>query len=246
MIGRNAILNPNPEAGQIYLASQLAGIYADMANREPIQAKTMEALKTTWLPGYQARVIPNTQLIEIAVTDTNPERARIVADELARQLMVLVSTRPRIRSQMFLSSIMPASATFRLPGGRNQAVLDHSAPWNPFPRKAPEAFAQRRPREFGPSEQARPAASPIFHIVFHICGKLRSRTSHDDAPSGAWEELGRQVNVPQKPDAGQRFSGGRFDSGRSRPVTLKIRHLIERESRDSRTGPEHEAHVSAE
>jgi polysaccharide biosynthesis transport protein len=87
MIGRNAILNPNPDSGQINLASQLASIYADMANREPIQAKTMEALKTTWLPSYQARVIPNTQLIEIAVTDTNPERAQIVADELARQLI---------------------------------------------------------------------------------------------------------------------------------------------------------------
>jgi polysaccharide biosynthesis transport protein len=87
MIGRNAILNPNPEAGQIYLASQLASIYADMANREPIQSKTMEALKTTWLPSYQARVIPNTQIIEIAVTDTNPQRAQIVADEIARQLI---------------------------------------------------------------------------------------------------------------------------------------------------------------
>jgi capsular exopolysaccharide synthesis family protein len=87
MIGRNAILNPNPDSGQIYLASQLASIYADMANREPIQVKTMEALKTTWLPSYQARVIPNTQLIEIAVTDTNPQRAQIVADALAGQLM---------------------------------------------------------------------------------------------------------------------------------------------------------------
>jgi capsular exopolysaccharide synthesis family protein len=87
MIGRNAILNPNPESGSFLLASQLASVYADMANREPIQEKTMEALKTTWLPGYQARVIPNTQIIEISVTDTNPERAQIVADELARQLI---------------------------------------------------------------------------------------------------------------------------------------------------------------
>jgi polysaccharide biosynthesis transport protein len=87
MIGRNALLNPNPDSGQIYLASQLASIYADMANREPIQVKTMEALKTTWLPTYQARVIPNSQLIEIAVTDTNPQRAQIVADALASELI---------------------------------------------------------------------------------------------------------------------------------------------------------------
>jgi len=86
MIGRT-ILDPNPDSGQFLIASQLAGIYADIANREPIQVKTMDALKTTWLPSYQARVIPGTQLIEISVTDTNPKRAQIVANELAQQLM---------------------------------------------------------------------------------------------------------------------------------------------------------------
>lgn len=86
MIGRT-ILDPNPDSGQIMIASQLASIYADMANREPIQVATMEALKITWLPRYQARVVPNTQLLEIAVTDTNPKRAQIIADELARQLI---------------------------------------------------------------------------------------------------------------------------------------------------------------
>ena len=86
MIGRT-ILDPNPEAGQIFIASQLASIYADMANREPIQVKTMEALGINSLPGYQARVIPNTQLIEISVTDTNPQRAQVIANELANQLI---------------------------------------------------------------------------------------------------------------------------------------------------------------
>jgi polysaccharide biosynthesis transport protein len=85
MIGQT-INNLNPDSGQIFIASQLASIYADMANREPIQVKTMEALKISWLPSYQARVIPNTQLIEIAVTDTNPQRAQIIANELANQL----------------------------------------------------------------------------------------------------------------------------------------------------------------
>jgi capsular exopolysaccharide synthesis family protein len=86
MIGQ-AINNPNPDSGSIYIATQLASIYADMANREPIQVATMNALKITWLPSYEARVVPNTQLIEIAVTDTNPQRAQIIANELASQLM---------------------------------------------------------------------------------------------------------------------------------------------------------------
>jgi hypothetical protein len=44
------ILDPNPDSGQIYIAQQLAQIYADMARREPIQQATMEALGIDWLP----------------------------------------------------------------------------------------------------------------------------------------------------------------------------------------------------
>lgn len=82
------ILDPNPDSGQIFIAQQLASIYADMARREPIQHATMEALGINWLPSYQSQVIPNTQMVQISVTDTIPQRAQIIADELARQLML--------------------------------------------------------------------------------------------------------------------------------------------------------------
>jgi len=85
MIG-TTIMNPNPDSGQIYIAQQLATIYADMAKREPIQIATMEALGIDWLPQYQSKVVPNTQMIEISVNDTNPQRAQIIANELANQL----------------------------------------------------------------------------------------------------------------------------------------------------------------
>jgi capsular exopolysaccharide synthesis family protein len=81
------ILDPNPDSGQIYVSQQLAQIYADMAQREPIQQATMEALGIDWLPLYQSKVVPNTQMIEISVTDTNPKRAQIIASELANQLI---------------------------------------------------------------------------------------------------------------------------------------------------------------
>lgn len=87
MIGQT-INNLNPDQGQIYIATQLASIYAEMANREPVQVATMDALKISWLPSYQAKVVPNTQLIEIAVTDTNPRRAQVIANELANQLIL--------------------------------------------------------------------------------------------------------------------------------------------------------------
>jgi uncharacterized protein involved in exopolysaccharide biosynthesis len=47
----------------------------------------MEALGLTWLPAYSAQSVANTQLMEIVVTDTNPERAAAVANELANQLI---------------------------------------------------------------------------------------------------------------------------------------------------------------
>jgi len=81
------ILDPNPDSGQIYIAQQLAGIYADMARREPIQDAVKESLGIDWLPQYQSRAVPNAQMVEISVTDTNPKRAQIIANELARQLM---------------------------------------------------------------------------------------------------------------------------------------------------------------
>jgi capsular polysaccharide biosynthesis protein len=81
-------LDPNPNANQLIIGQQLAQIYADMALREPIQVETMNALKMDWLPQYQARVVPNTQIVEISVTDTSPERAQIIANELANQLIL--------------------------------------------------------------------------------------------------------------------------------------------------------------
>ena len=87
MIG-SAILSPNPDSTQLFIAGQLASIYADMAKREPVQTATMKALEISWLPNYQVRVVPNTQLIEISVADTNPQRAQIIANEIANQLIL--------------------------------------------------------------------------------------------------------------------------------------------------------------
>ena len=88
LMAGSAIQNPNPDFGQIQIAQTLASFYADMAMREPVQAATMEALGTTWLPSYNARSVPNTQLIEILVTDTDPQRAQIFANEIANQLIL--------------------------------------------------------------------------------------------------------------------------------------------------------------
>ena len=87
MIG-SAIEDPNPTSNQVWLSQQLATTYADIVSREPVRLATMEALGLTWLPGYSARPIQNTQLLEISVTDTDPLRAQAVANELANQLVL--------------------------------------------------------------------------------------------------------------------------------------------------------------
>ena len=83
LIVGTTFLDPNPEQSKIYISEQLAKIYADMALREPIQKATMDALGIDWLPSY--RSVSNSQIVEISVTDTNPQRAQIIANELANQ-----------------------------------------------------------------------------------------------------------------------------------------------------------------
>jgi len=87
MVG-SSISNLNPSSGDVYLSQYLSGVYADFANREPIQKATKEALGIDWLPVYTSRVIPNSQIIEITVTADNPEISQVVAEELANQLIL--------------------------------------------------------------------------------------------------------------------------------------------------------------
>jgi capsular exopolysaccharide synthesis family protein len=91
MIGR-ALDDPNPSANQFWLGQRLAATYADMANRELVRRVTMESMGVNWLPSYRARALNETQLIEITVVDTVPARAQLVANELARQLVLQTPT----------------------------------------------------------------------------------------------------------------------------------------------------------
>jgi non-specific protein-tyrosine kinase len=86
MLGQ-AINNPNPTSNDFYLTEQLGQTYVNMSNREPVREATMTALGLTWLPGYTVTMVPNTQLLEIRVNDTSPERATAVANELAYQIV---------------------------------------------------------------------------------------------------------------------------------------------------------------
>lgn len=87
MLGK-AINNPNPTGNEFYLSQQLAQTYSDLAERDPVRNSTMEVLGLEWLPKYAVNVVPSTMLIELKLNDTNPERAMIVANELAAQIIL--------------------------------------------------------------------------------------------------------------------------------------------------------------
>jgi polysaccharide biosynthesis transport protein len=87
VVGRS-FYQPNPTSTDFFQSQSLAAWYADLARRQPVRQATMEALGLSWLPGYNARMLPNSQLIEIIVTDTIPERAQVVANELANQIIM--------------------------------------------------------------------------------------------------------------------------------------------------------------
>ena len=98
LIGRT-IEEPNPTGGDLYLAGQLAETYANIASRQPVRELTKAALGLDWLPDYFAKQIPNSQLLEITVTDTDPTLAQMVANELANQLILQSPSAPKPEDQ---------------------------------------------------------------------------------------------------------------------------------------------------
>ncbi len=88
MIG-TALQERNPDSQQLSLTQGLALSYARIAQRPSIKEATKIALGMDWLPEYAVRVLPDSQLIEISVTDVDPQRAFAVASELINQLILL-------------------------------------------------------------------------------------------------------------------------------------------------------------
>jgi non-specific protein-tyrosine kinase len=85
--------NPNPDQGTLMLGQTLAGFYAELVTREPVLRGTLEALKLDWnwqslRSMVSSRAELNKPFIEIAVVDTDPQRAQVLTNEIARQLIL--------------------------------------------------------------------------------------------------------------------------------------------------------------
>jgi len=88
----------DPNAQDLYLSQQLAQTYADMARRRPILDGVAEALGLDYIPSAEnisARQVPGTQLLEITVRDTHPERAMYIANAIAHELILQSPTQAR-------------------------------------------------------------------------------------------------------------------------------------------------------
>jgi capsular exopolysaccharide synthesis family protein len=98
LIGRT-IFEANPNSTDLWMGQQLASFYVDLTQREPVRNATMASLGLSWLPQYIAQTVPNSPMIIIIVTDTSPERAQVVANELAKQLIRFSPTGSQSQNQ---------------------------------------------------------------------------------------------------------------------------------------------------
>ncbi|HZY45690.1 MAG TPA: polysaccharide biosynthesis tyrosine autokinase [Anaerolineae bacterium] len=93
MVGQ-ALQNPNPSQNEIFTGEALAQSYADLVKRQPVLQGTLNALSLNWeLTALQqmvsSRVVLGTQLLEITVLDTDPNRAQTLANEIGHQAILL-------------------------------------------------------------------------------------------------------------------------------------------------------------
>jgi capsular exopolysaccharide synthesis family protein len=94
MVGQ-ALQQANPSTQDIWMSQQLAQTYTTMVKRRPILESARDALGLNYTPSsgsVSARVVPGSQLLEISYLDTDPERARVLADEIANQLILQTPT----------------------------------------------------------------------------------------------------------------------------------------------------------
>lgn len=94
MVGR-FITDPDPASTDFWTSQQLAQTYAQLAVREPVLQGTLDSLGMgehlgwrTFARMVKSNLVAGTQLLEILVTDTNPERAVALADGVAQQLIL--------------------------------------------------------------------------------------------------------------------------------------------------------------
>jgi capsular exopolysaccharide synthesis family protein len=91
MVGQ-VLENPNPSTVEFGVAAQLAQAYAVLVTQQPILQATADAVKFPgpWQVLYSevSAPLPSGQLLQISVKDPDPRRAKLIANEIANQLIL--------------------------------------------------------------------------------------------------------------------------------------------------------------
>jgi len=80
----------NPNSQDLYISQQLAQTYRVMVTQQPILSGAAESLGLSYVPSGEnvsASLVAGTNLMNIAVRDTDPERARALADAIVEELI---------------------------------------------------------------------------------------------------------------------------------------------------------------
>jgi polysaccharide biosynthesis transport protein len=84
----SSIYQANPTYVSLDMGPRLAQAYAALAMGEVVANNVKTSLGLNALPKYSAEVAAGSSFIQITVTDTNPQRAQIITNEIARQLIL--------------------------------------------------------------------------------------------------------------------------------------------------------------
>jgi succinoglycan biosynthesis transport protein ExoP len=92
MVGTSVFQDPDPDPWQMNLSNTLAAAYAEFARQGPVTEAVIERLGLERTPEQLAAQVATgirsgAQLLEIYVTDTNPEAAAVIANALADELI---------------------------------------------------------------------------------------------------------------------------------------------------------------
>lgn len=92
LVGTSIFQDPDPDLRQMGLSNTLAAVYAELLRQGPVLEAVIERLGLQRTPERLAgqigtRVRSGAQLLEIQVTDTNPEAAALIANALADELI---------------------------------------------------------------------------------------------------------------------------------------------------------------
>ena len=217
LVGRS-IQSTNPQDYELNASQQLGQTYANLAVRRPIREGVRAALGLSWLPAYTAKMVPNAQLLEIQVIDTDPERAAAVANEVANQLILQTPAEERDLQQRrkYLSRELQDSET----------VMDETkAEIQRLRTEMASMFSARQTRRHpGPDRGAGAEADVLPGRLSDIA---RFRPGRREYPPGG--RAGRGPDCAQRPEQARDDPAGRghrpdAGAGRGVPAGIPGRH----------------------